>query len=211
MKKILVIVGLLSSFLFADFIGFGIGGGVQLNGLDGTASYKGNSRSFDSEDNADNYFWAYAEHPIPLLPNVKLRYQKTSEEDFELTQFDTTLYYELLSNIVSVDFGLKLKLAELTIDSDDGSLILPMAYVGAKFSPPFIDGQIVADFSILSYDGSEIRDISIALQYDLSGLLGFDLGFEVGYRSQNIEIDDISDINADLELSGAFTSIYFNF
>ncbi|CAA6801844.1 MAG: Outer membrane protein [uncultured Campylobacterales bacterium] len=211
MKKMLVIVGLLSSFLFADFIGFGIGGGVHFNSLDGTASHKSDSVSFNSEDNADNYFWAYAEHPVPLLPNVKLRYQKTSESDFELTQLDSTLYYEILSNIVSLDVGLNFKLADLTIGSGDGALILPMAYIGAKFSPPFIDAQIVADLSVLSYSDTEVRDLSIALHYDLSGFLGFDLGLEVGYKSQTVEVDDISNIEADLELSGMFTSVYFNF
>lgn len=211
MKKILVILSLLSSFVFADFIGFGVGGGVYSHSMDGSVTYNSVTKSFDSDRSTEPYFWGYIEHPVPLIPNIKARYMKITEGDVTLNQLDATLYYEILDNIVSADIGINLKYIDFGLNNDTASLYLPMYYIGAKFSPPFIDAQIIAELSGLNYSGSSIKDLVIALHYDLSGFMGFDTGLEIGYKSQTIEIDDIANVDADIEISGMFTSVYFNF
>ena len=85
------------------------------------------------EDETNNFFYIALEHPIPLLPNIKLQNTEiTSEEtatltrtftlddqqftvgeevttDVDLTHTDATLYYELLDNWINLDLGLTLR------------------------------------------------------------------------------------------------------
>ena len=103
---------------------------------DSTGSYqeKGNAQAFDFEDETFSSFYAALEHPVPLVPNIKLKYTElelngsaTLTETFEfngqnytvgtqantvtdLNHVDYTLYYELFDNdLVSFDFGLNIK------------------------------------------------------------------------------------------------------
>lgn len=73
------------------------------------------------------------EHPVPVLPNVRLRYtalkgndtenvtqfefrgvqfNQDVNVDFDLTSTDLVLYYEILDNVVSADIGIAAKLIE---------------------------------------------------------------------------------------------------
>lgn len=87
--------------------------------------------SFDQKNQAS--VSVSIEHPVPVLPNVRLRYtalkgndtqnvgqfefggkQFTQDVnlDIDLTSTDLVLYYEVLDNVVSVDVGLAAKLIE---------------------------------------------------------------------------------------------------
>jgi outer membrane protein len=100
----------------------------------GSFAEKGNSESFNFKDETFSSYYAALEHPVPFIPNIKLRYTEleldgstTLSETFEfdgknftvgttantltdLNHIDYTLYYELFDNdLVSFDFGLNLK------------------------------------------------------------------------------------------------------
>jgi len=102
---------------------------------DGQFAYKNNaSQDFNFEDETFVSYYAALEHPIPLVPNVKLKYTElelngavTLNSTFEfkgtnfatgreintvsdLTHIDYILYYEIFDNsLVSIDLGLNAK------------------------------------------------------------------------------------------------------
>ena len=94
----------------------------------------GNNGGFNFEDEAKTNFYVALEHPLPLLPNVKV--QKTEMDtngdvtlgttfifggatsldataNVQLTATDIILYYELFDNdLISFDFGINAKYIE---------------------------------------------------------------------------------------------------
>ena len=119
-------------FASADIAGLYAGGGVWQSNPAGTLGNTGisldNSLNFDEENS--NYLFIALEHPIPLLPNLRL--SRTDLEwagqgtvpagtsldevvfpidqavaaDLDLSHTEITFYYEVLDNIVDLDLGL---------------------------------------------------------------------------------------------------------
>jgi len=100
----------------------------------GSFAGKGQAENFNFEDKTFSSYYAALEHPVPLVPNIKLKYTQLElngstklTETFEfdgqnftvgtdaklMTDFshiDYTLYYELFDNdLVSIDFGVTIK------------------------------------------------------------------------------------------------------
>ncbi len=100
----------------------------------GSFADRGNMQSFDFEDETFTSYYAALEHPIPLVPNVKLKYTDLElngyaklDESFEfggsdfavgsevntlsdLSHVDYILYYEIFDNdLVSIDLGVNAK------------------------------------------------------------------------------------------------------
>ncbi len=127
----------LSSFIYADVVGMGIGGGAWNHNESGWIQKDGNEIDveedlhFSSKNNG--YIWAYVEHPLPLFPNVKIVGTKLSNDgegrvsknikygdvtinaqgyeksSFKLNQLDTILYYEFIDIGVNLDIGINIK------------------------------------------------------------------------------------------------------
>ncbi|MEK0161284.1 TIGR04219 family outer membrane beta-barrel protein [Pseudoalteromonas piscicida] len=101
---------------------------------EGSFAEKGNMQTFSFDDETFTSFYAALEHPVPLVPNIKLRYtelelngQTTLTESFDfggqvytvgtdattnadLNHIDYTLYYEVLDNdLLTLDFGVNFK------------------------------------------------------------------------------------------------------
>ncbi|MCF2947326.1 TIGR04219 family outer membrane beta-barrel protein [Paraglaciecola aquimarina] len=117
---------------------------------DGGFSEDGNNQTFDFDQKAKSNIYAAFEHPIPLIPNLKV--QKTDMDtqgettlnsnytfggklftansdataDVMLSSTDIILYYEFFDNdLISFDFGINAKYLEgelLVTDKDDPSL-----------------------------------------------------------------------------------------
>ena len=100
----------------------------------GSFAGKGQAENFNFDDKTFSSFYAALEHPIPLVPNIKIKYTQleldgstnltdTFEfggQDFtvgtkanlitDFSHMDYTFYYELFDNdLVSIDFGLTVK------------------------------------------------------------------------------------------------------
>lgn len=146
-----------SSLLFSSFTAqadtlLGLYAGAQVWQMQTSGSFgeKDNMQAFNIDDETKGSFWVALEHPVPVLPNIKIRYNQLdvdgdsnvddlkfgkytftgkADVDAELDHFDFILYYEILDNdIVSVDLGLnakygdfKVKLDGTAIDNQGGS------------------------------------------------------------------------------------------
>ena len=138
MKKIVLMVILLSVISVADLLRVEMGGGVWQNEISGHLQYEDmNMFSTDSlgySDESRGYLWLFIKHPIPILPNIRFEYTDVkfsgaSTESIEyggfsfaagtqstssVKQYDAILYYNFLDNTVwvTLDLGLDLKYME---------------------------------------------------------------------------------------------------
>jgi len=139
MKKILLATALsaaLSTSVQADtLLGLYVGGQVWATDASGTFGDNANNQAdFNLDDQTQGSFYVAFEHPLPLIPNIKVArttldtdgvatldlddkdfsfgdqtYANGSEvaTKFDLTYTDYTLYYEIFDNdLVSIDFGI---------------------------------------------------------------------------------------------------------
>ena len=150
-QRLLLLLLIINSYLTADFIGGEINVGYLFHKSTGNIGYKDKTLSFQDDlrfslnDKKENHLFIkmYLEHPLPLIPNVKIGYDtfqytgggqskneisfgtknlfelnkdknKTSTE-YNLETIDIAFYYELLDNYVTIDIGLMLKEIKLDI------------------------------------------------------------------------------------------------
>ncbi len=154
-----------------------------------------------------------------VLDGTTYSISDTVFSDFDLSHTDATLYYEILDNWITADLG-------LTIRKFDGSLYLnsssagsatqdidetiPMIYVKGQVDLPFTGFYVTATGNVISYDGNSINEYQAGIGYLSDGWV-LDLGVEVGVKSMSLTLDDVSDIDADIELSGAYASFNIHF
>lgn len=244
MRKLVMVAGgvlmMTGSYATADVLGVGANVSYWDSDLSGQAGKNNdavdieNDLNLSSADNAN--FEAYFEHPVPILPNVRLNYTRIEQSgdgelsteydvlangvevrsDLELTQFDATLYYELLDNWVNLDAGLTVRSldGELTVrDKAVGGQVsrteisgaIPMAYAAARFDLPFTGASVGVQGNLISYDGDSISDFNAYGQYELSLLQ-----LRAGYRQMNIDYEDSND-RLDVKLGGPFVSAGLTF
>ncbi len=245
---------LLPAFIFAvafpvsasaDFLGFNAGIDLWAHQPSGTISYVGGDNDLKNDlglgDKTDVGFWLSFEHPLPLLPNIRVAYQKVStsgsgtlnstfgysgnsiskgtavHSDLSLDQLDTTLYYEILDNVVSVDAGLNIKYingnakvtdtgASTTVNKDF-SAPLPMLYASASVALPFTGLSVGAQGSFITYSGNHLYDVTASASYESA----IGLGGTVGYRRESLRVKNISSVNIDTTFDGPFGAIFYHF
>ena len=238
-SKVLAPVALLASISAqADIIGGTVEASYWYAGLGGDASI--GSDSVDIEDDLDfdndSFFElaASVEHPVPLIPNVRLKFADLDqthegnldsdfdgvsagdiETNLDLSHVGLVLYYEILDNWVSADVGLDLRKIDgqlkITNDSDESSQtdideFLPLGYVSASLEMPFTGMSAGAEISAISYSGNSIHDAKVRIRQDIS--LAF---IELGYRQMGIKFDDISNMDIDIDFSGVYLSTGLDF
>lgn len=185
---------------------------------------------------SQGYLFVTLEHFVPVIPNIRLLHTTMDHSgigdvpftfdgidftgnisnDVSIETTDLIAYYEVLDNVVSLDLGLNIR--NLKIDytitstttgsttSDSVSATIPMLYamIGAT---PWPDLTISGELSYIGYDGNSISDFTAKIAYTTE----FYVGFEAGYRKQNIELDDTSDTTAELAFDGVFAGAYLKF
>jgi len=227
----------------ADTLSIAVGGGVW-NETPAGSIVKPSSLPTSSVDVKNNLFWdeesqgylfATLEHPVPILPNVRLMYTSLDHSgsgttsftfdgttysgnvanEFTVEQTDLLLYYEVLDNVVSVDLGLNIRLLDISYNivdqfgsssTDTVDAPVPMIY-GMVGGSPWPGLLLSAEANYIAYSGSTISDFNAKVSYTTN----FFIGFEAGYRAQTIELDDVDDTNADLEFKGPFAGAYLKF
>lgn len=220
----------------ANILGLGASIGYWDSSLSGRAVNEGTvdvDRDLNLSNSGRTDFSAFLEHPVPLLPNVRVNYLSIDQSgngqvpsgydgipagtavfsELDLTQLDITLYYKLLSNWVNLDLGLTVRDldGELTMQGGGQTsrtrvdAILPMLYAAGRFDLPFSGLSVGADTNLFTFDGDTVYDLNVFGQYRFSGAY-----VRAGYRQMSVDYKDGND-RLDVELGGPFVSAGFMF
>jgi outer membrane protein len=189
-------------------------------------------------DDSHNIIWFSLEHPVPVIPNIKIVSSDLSssatgnkEEEFvfngqtynanvdnattfDMSNIEYTLYYEILDNWINVDLGMTFRqydgMVEISAEGDS-------AREDLDFTIPLLYVAARADLPFTGFfvEG-QINTISAGGNSltDTSFGLGYesDIGFgaKAGYRTFEMDVDE-DGFQADLEFSGAYLSVFYHF
>ncbi|MEJ2681075.1 MAG: TIGR04219 family outer membrane beta-barrel protein [Gammaproteobacteria bacterium] len=228
--------------VFADMLlGIYAGVGGWQADYNGEFASEGSNIDVDADLAIDgdhqSFIYVALEHPIPLLPNVKisktdLKNSSTTqlsstisfegstftsgesvETDLDLSHTDFVAYYEILDNWVSLDAGFTAR--HFTGDASiTGNTLAESADLDAWVPMGYLKAQFDLPLTGL-YAGGEVNAISFNDNRitDYSLRIGFDtalrLGVELGYRSMMLELKDVDDQDfvSDLEMDGAYLAL----
>lgn len=214
----------LSSFAQADFIG--LKGDVSYWNIDGKANIDEKHLS-DQDIDSDSTVQASVafEHPIPIIPNVKLKYTKLDTETessidlaktkINLDHTDLIFYYEILDNVVKADVGVGATKLNGTVkqfaQSVDVDEYAPIIYAEAGAKLPFTGLSAKAEATYTNVNDVKITDAQAELQYDFIQSIAVDLGLKAGYRILNIELDDLDNRDMKFEFKGPYVGLNAHF
>jgi len=244
MKKTLAIMTLATSFSMADFIGGELNVGYYNHAPSGTVQYQGSPIDIENDlkwkDEGDIFLKAYFEHPLPIIPNIKVGYTEFGhsgagvinqnfefggkiytvgsniDSAFDLKMYDLTLYYELLDNWINIDAGLNVKYIDGAISVKNNTGLSE----STDFQVPVPMLYAKARFDVPTTDLSFQAEGNY-VTYDGNRLydaevgvrytLALGLGLEAGYKTMKLKLDDIDDLSMDTDFSGAYGKLVWDF
>lgn len=245
MKKTLLASAVLGFFMAtsaqaATVVGFKIGGDYWDADTSGTFADKGQpQQTFDYSSSAQGSYWLAVEHPLPFIPNVKIRENSLDQKgsltnadfsfnghDFtgnvtsytDLSNTDFVLYYELLDNdIVSFDLGAAYKLMHGCVRVQDAGHPeeidvdsgIVMGYASTHIGMPGLGLFGFADL-MLGVNESSVHDYSVGLGWEFDGV-AVDTRVRVGYREFLFDVNNFSGISADTKFDGYFAGVEIDF
>ncbi len=191
-----------------------------------------------SEKSDSTYLWVDYRHKQSFIPRYKFEisdllfegktskqivlrdktFSLNSESQLKIKQYDNIFYYSLFEDILTIDVGIDFKTfdgfmgvkgnnLEQKEDFDDTSALYYLA-----FSYSMDDLHFLYDIKYGIDGASKIQDQSIKAKYIAlkSGILC--LGVELGYKKQNIKVDDTSvSYIGDLDIEGLFAGLIAKF
>lgn len=223
------------TFALIPFFSFYGGAGVW------QASNKGNIGESNTDINAigldasqsSPFFYLAFEHPVPLIPNVRLEYNDINNSgsatllndlvvgdttfesgslvnsDLSLSYMDFGLYY----NILMFDFGVNFRqfdssmniISETENISQNFTELMPMLYGQTRIG---LSSGIYTTgvINVTEYDNRKVREIKVALGWEkeLSWIARFSA--ELGYRTMSFNILD-NQYNVDVETTGPYLGL----
>lgn len=205
-------------------LGLYVGG--QYWDTDASGEYAVGSEGYNAgfEDKGQGSYYVALEHPIPLIPNVKIR-ENSLEFDGgygrnDFSHRDYIFYYEFFDNdIISFDAGINAMDFDGTVRTpvsttfgrQDFSVTVPTAYLATRVGIPMTELTLFAEASALSVKDSKVQDAQIGIEYRLVENLAIDLNLHAGYRHSAIELDDVDDIYSDVTFKGPFVGLEVHF
>ncbi|TXJ08809.1 MAG: TIGR04219 family outer membrane beta-barrel protein [Acinetobacter sp.] len=183
--------------------------------------------ALDVDDVGLAQFAVSIEHPVPLVPNVRIRHvtmdvdtqQKIAGQptyNVDVNNTDVIAYYELLDNVVSVDAGVAAKALDgdiqyLGIHTWKLSETVPMLYgsVGGKL--PFTGLSTKAE-ALISVDNQlKVSDVSAEVKYDFIDTLLVDVGAKVGYRILDVDLSSKKSLDNKFRFDGVYAGLEVHF
>lgn len=193
------------------------------------------------QDKSESFFYAYIEHPIPVLPNIRIgstgmnlngsgdasktfTFNNQSftgtidiETQINLDHSEIALYYEIIDVGVDFDLGLNFKIF-------DGKATLTATGEGTTTQDlDFTIPMLYASLNVpLPLTGLSIGLEASTISYDGNSLTDylariryttdFNLGIEAGIRSFDLTIEDTTDQTyGNIEVSGPYLSLFLYF
>ena len=230
---LLLVLSFLTGGVNADALGLYIGGGSWSHDSSGTFGTIGDDiinveSDLNYSKESDIYYYAAFEHFIPLIPNIRIEaatlahtgstnnldfkngVSLTGDSSIDLDTSDAILYWRLLDNWVNFDFGLNIRKldGDFTIDTETVSVseTIPMLYLAAQFDLPFSGFSVGADINTISLSDVTYQDVRLRAIYEM-GIIGF----EAGYKTTTLKLDNVSNIDADLEFKGVMIGAFLHF
>lgn len=174
-----------------------------------------NNVEADDASTAGSYY-AALEHPLPLIPNAKIRQTSVSvdvtrSDNVDFDQIDFVAYYEFLDNdLVSVDAGVNLQRFQSgKFQGESFDEWQPNLYVDARVGLVGTPLNVFATVSKGEFDGTSTLDAEAGLIYQL-GLVAADLNVRGGYRMIDHDFDYFNE-KAELDLTGFFVGAELDF
>ncbi len=204
----------------------------------GTATTIDLKNDLQLQDERNGFFWITIEHPVPLLPNVRLynmdfatqgrgtltrsitfngtTFTATATLDsvYDVTQSGGVLYYQVLDNVASLDLGIDLRNLK-------GKTSLTELGTGTTESASFnvwipmlygrIEGSLPKNLSFggdASYLGYNGNSIR-DLRLWLRWQSPWAAGIEAGYRSNSVKASDNSN-DVDFTFKGPYLALFLN-
>ncbi len=137
----------------------------------------------------------------------------------DLTHTDAVFYYEVLDNWVNLDLGLAVRKFDGSARTSDGVTsnrreldgFRPMGYIKGQGDLPLTGFSVAADLNLLRGLDDEITDYSVKVMYTNSLIPLVDIGVELGYRSMDLDLEDLDQLETDLTVDGPYAGISFHF
>ena len=244
MKKTLLLATILTTFSQADFIGGEMNIGYYNHAPSGTLQYQGNvidvKDTLKWKDEGDMFAKIYIEHPLPIIPNIKLGYSEFGhtgagtlnqsfdfggttyaansnvESVFDLKMYDLTLYYEILDNWVNIDVGVNVKYVDGSISIKDDTILSEATDFQVPIPMLYAKARFDVPTTDLSFqvEGNYITYDGHTLYDAEAGVrytLALGLGLEAGYKTMKLELDDIDDLSMQSDFSGAYAKVVWDF
>jgi len=256
MKKLLlapifIITMTFSSLSNADTIGVWAGGGIWDWDVSGSIRYQstnindtinlenpGSGNYLNWADDDSSTLFVIIDHPVPLIPNVKLF--RTSIEtsgtglatvtygganlsadvtsSLEMDMTDVTLYWDLLDNVVGLDIGINAKILDGQIIVSDVSTPGETDTANFDVTIPMLYAGVDVSLPLTglmiganaSYIGFSGSEITEYHAY-VRYDSAFVFGVEAGIKSINITLDDIDQSYGELDFSGTYAQLYVHF
>lgn len=227
----------------ADTLGFLVGANTWSQSMTGQVQSGSSQIDVQNElsidDQTQGNFYLAFEHPIPIIPNVRVQHTLldmagsntlTEDIDFEgitfpagseidsivdLTHTDATFYYEVLDNWISLDLGLTARIFKegvaITSTGESAALTIEQTIPLVYAMAKF---EIPATGLYVSARGNGVTYSSNTL-VDLEANLGYEfdfgLGVEAGYRIFQLDYEDSSTEAADVKVDGAYVGVFYHF
>lgn len=197
----------------AMILGFDAGVYVWQSSTSGTVGTGAFDTAGMEGDNTVAYF-AF-EHPIPFVPNVKLQKTDMSADSgansVDLSHTDSTIYYEILDNFVSVDIGLTSRAFDGEYDvgtpramTDTTTLLYASAEVIVPITGLSFGMEVQKDFGL---DDNTIDDVKVRVRYEVFG----SMGLELGQRTVTMTLKESAPNTNSLEFSGTYLALTYTF
>lgn len=201
-----------------------LGFGAEVDYYNPTASgdfnYKTTKTHFNNESQSGYQIGLYLEHPVPVLPNIRV--DLTPEFSFSgsngvggtnkvsFDQSDITPYYEILDNVVDLDIGVTFKVLDGKVEgllNQEFSEVIPMAYLGAGIDFVGTGLRIAGDVKYIEYDGDSLSDSRIKAVWNINKMVQV----QGGYRYETLKINDRYDMNSNVVIEGPFIGMGVTF
>ena len=220
----------------ADFVGIYAGAGYWNQDFSGNAIDKVDVKNELGLDTASgNTFYVAIEHPVPVLPNVRVERTSISDSgsgtvhgtftyegqvytanqqvnsEIDLSHTDLTLYYEIIDTGMDFDLGLTGRFVKGNVRVDtanqDVDVVLPMLYGHVKVGLPFTGTYFNGNANLVSYKGNSVTDFSLGVGWETDSFIFPEFGVEGGYRRYAI---DVSQNDANVQVDAAVKGVYLN-
>jgi outer membrane protein len=221
----------------ADIVGATAGAYIWKQSWDGDVKAGSNSVDMNNDLGYDNEtgksFFVSLEHPVPLLPNIRLQstdldisergtltktytfdgkiYNQSEEVESttDLSHIDGTFYYEILDNWVNLDVGLTVRMfdGEVSIRGATGEGSIE---IDAPVPMAYVNARF--ELPLTGFYASGLGNV-IAFGdnkiTDMTLALGYELGIlglEIGYRNFDVQLEDDNE-EANVAVDGYFIGL----